>query len=259
MKRIFPIFLVFLAFGCAKPPSPPPKLFVPTENVADILEKVYAREDSIKDVEADASVTLSSPSNHYRKQFRVRIFSDTLHFKAELNQFFGLVSGELVCFPESLVVYDPENNRVYYEFYDSVRLNPITGVHMNLRDILFASLGKLFAFDKLDTVESLEVVGETYTIKGRRNGDAFNYTFSETGIPASVQLYNDSLTSLVDIGYEGMIEDNGLFLPKKVTMINVANGDMLTMEVKNVKINRGMNKKLFEMDIPEDVKRFLLK
>ncbi|MCD6098462.1 DUF4292 domain-containing protein [bacterium] len=258
MKRFFLAFVVFLAFGCARPPSPPPKLFVPTEDVENILEKVYAREDSIKEVEAEASVTLSSPSNHYKKRFRVYIFSDTLRFKAELAQFFGLVSGELVCFPESLVVYDPANNRVYYEFYDSIRLNPITGVHMNMRSILFASLGKLFAFDRLDTVESLEVAGDTYTIRGRRNGDGFICTFSETGIPASVQLYNDSLTSLIDIGYEGVIEDNGFFLPQKVTVINVANGDMLTMEYKNVKINRGVSEKIFEMDIPEDVERFLL-
>ncbi len=242
---------VLLLLACAG--SKEILVFQPATISQEALQDSLAQKDKrLDDIMGRMSIAIETPT--MESSFSADYyFSAPDSFRANIRGLLGTTPGALVSIGDSTVAYFPGKGTLFVAVADSMAENPVLGLDIEFKDLIRAVSG-IFGNESSDSLVSFEDLRGSYELLYYGDGEFTRVeVLPSRWVLSSKQVYNESGTSLLDIGYSAFVERDGFTRAGEITIVNPMRNEKVTVTIDKEFIGRELPKKIFELDVPEDV------
>ncbi|MGC9314018.1 MAG: DUF4292 domain-containing protein [bacterium] len=217
-----------------------------------LLDSLAQKDQRLDDIMGRMSITIETPT--MESSFSADYyFSAPDSFRANIRGLLGTTPGALVSIGDSTVAYFPGKGTLFVAVADSIAENPVLGLDIQFKDLIRAVSG-IFGREDGDSLVSFENLGGSYELLYHGRGEFTRVeVLPSRWVLSSKQVYNESGTSLLDIGYSSFAERDGFTRAGEITIVNPMRNEKVTVTIDKEFIGRELPKKIFELDVPEDV------
>lgn len=254
-RPVLIIFLValFLLANCARR-YPRPVLNYDDANWFDIARVTEQNFSRLQTMQGQALLSFEIPN--FSRSISAEILlkrPDSLRIKVEA--IFGIDVALLIADRDSVRIYSPFEKVLYVAPTDSLNFNRFFSVKMDYEELLGAITG-------------IEHISDSCKIQ-RKDGKLICYIAVETGVIVS---YVDPVLGVVtraeELNKNGQIvqrreydrfeRKNGVIIPKTIRVTRPRDTQRVTIFYSDLVVNRKLNQKDFEMQIPGNISRVSL-
>lgn len=218
----------------------------------DLLDSLAQNDLRLDDIMGRMSITIETQT--MESSFSADYyFSAPDSFRANIRGLLGTTPGALVSIGDSTVAYFPGKGTLYVAVADSFEENPVLGLDIEFKDLIRAVSG-IFEATIGDSLVSFENLGDSYELLYYGDGEFTRIeVLPSRWVLSSKQVYNESGTSLLDIGYSSFVEKNGFTRASEITIVNPMRNEKVIVRIDKEFIGRDLPKGIFQLEIPDDV------
>lgn len=249
----FTLILLIANIDCTPRQKVAPELEAIPLQHSTLLDSVISAGDKINTIKGRCKVTIHSPDaeDNFKLDF---LYKKPLNLKCYIRGFLGSSVASLLSNGDSLLVYVPDKNEIYIDKFTENGYNTVLNLHFNFLDVVEAVFGSIDAEVLKKTPVEFEAEIDKYKVVFDKEGEKETY-YINPGIwtISSHQVYREDLSSLLDISFEDYVLIDGAWRPETVKMVNPIRSEWVEIRFEKQKINKNIEKSIFEIDIPEGV------
>ncbi|MBN1755698.1 DUF4292 domain-containing protein [bacterium] len=222
-------------------------------NRDQLLDSLISKENSLETLKTRCRVELHGQDQ--RENFTIDlVFKKPYRVKGVIKGILGSSAASLVSTADSTIVYVPSENRVYMDSYREETYNSILGLHFRFPEVMEALMG-IFQFEnKRGYLVDFKSTGETYQLVMEEGGEREIYAINPgSWTVVSYQRFSADLKAMLDIGYEDYYLAGEHWRPGIVRITNPMRGEWIEVQFDKQKVNRAVDPKVFDLEIPEGV------
>lgn len=210
------------------------------------------RDEILDDIMGRVEIEIETPT--LKSSFGADFYySSPDSFRANIRGLLGSTPGALVSIGDSTAAYFPGKGTLFVAVSEPGKENPVLGLNIEFTDLAKTMIGT-FRPDSMDSLVNFSDEGNNYELIYKRDNEFVRIEILPTKwIIGSKQIYNESGTSLLDIGYDEFVIRNNIARASRITIINPMRNEKVVIRIEREYFDRNLPNDIFRLDIPEDV------
>jgi outer membrane lipoprotein-sorting protein len=203
----------------------------------EILRRVRERNQHIKTLKGDGSITVESPEESNSGSFDVDLKKpDSL--RVEFSGPFGIHVGTLTLSPQQFVFYDWRENTATIGKPDGKTLRSVFRISLRFDEILRAFTGEFLADDAPDSLRHFSVMDDLYVIRYQTGEGEKEFRIDpETFVVSGYRLLDDKGIPKLIATASKFDEEQGVITPRLLRVIVPGERRSVTIVYSNIKLN----------------------